>query len=360
MMKKIFFVLCLLLSLYLCTGCGKNEQVVDNTVYVKTQTIDYGASSNEDNYAGVVKGRYETNLAFQVSGKILSRNINLGDRVSAGDVLMVIDDKDIRQSVNAYDAQVEAAKSQLNLAQSNLARYEQLYAANAVSAQSLDQYQNAYDSALSAYNQAVAQATQGYNSLGYTQLVANANGVISSVSGETGQVVSAGQTVAVLIQDGEREIEIYIPENKIQDISIGQNATVDFWALKGTTVQGVVREISPIADAVAKTYKVRISLVNPPSDIQLGMTANVIFAGANNGDTNISLPLSALYQVENKTQVWIVNNASCVELKDINVISLGKNDVIVSGLNKGDVVVTAGVHKLYEGQSVKLADGDTL
>ena len=113
-MKKIFFVLCLLLSLYLCTGCGKNEQVVDNTVYVKTQTIDYGASSNEDNYAGVVKGRYETNLAFQVSGKILSRNINLGDRVSAGDVLMVIDDKDIRQSVNAYDAQVEAAKSQLN------------------------------------------------------------------------------------------------------------------------------------------------------------------------------------------------------------------------------------------------------
>lgn len=196
--------------------------------------------------------------------------------------------------------------------------------------------------------------------MGYTQLVANANGVISSVSGETGQVVSAGQTVAVLIQDGEREIEISIPENKIQDISIGQNATVDFWALKGTTAQGVVREISPIADAVAKTYKVRISLVNPPSDIQLGMTANVIFTGANNGDTNISLPLSALYQVENKTQVWIVNDASCVELKDINVISLGKNDVIVSGLNKGDVVVTAGVHKLYEGQSVKLADGDTL
>lgn len=165
--------------------------------------------------------------------------------------------------------------------------------------------------------------------------------------------------MAVLIQDGEREIEISIPENKIQDISIGQKATVDFWALKGTTVQGIVREISPIADTVAKTYNVRISLVNPPSDIQLGMTANVIFEGVNN-NTNISLPLSALYQVENKTQVWVVNDTSCVELKDINVISVGKNDVIVSGLNKDDVVVTAGVHKLYEGQSVKLADGDTL
>lgn len=359
-MKKIIFILCLLLSLYLCTGCGKNEQAVDNIAYVKTQTVDYGANSSEDNYAGVVKGRYETNLAFQVSGKILSRNVNLGDRVSAGDVLMVIDDKDIKQSVNAYDAQVEAAKSQLNLAQSNLARYEQLYAANAVSAQALDQYQNAYDSAVSAYNQAVAQATQGYNSLGYTQLVANADGVISNVSGETGQVVSAGQTVAVLIQDGEREIEISIPENKIQDISIGQDATVDFWALKGTTVQGVVREISPIADAVAKTYKVRISLINPPQDIQLGMTANVIFEDANISNKNITLPLTALYQVENKPQVWVVNDESNVELKDVQIVSLGKNDVVVTGLNKGDVVVTAGVHKLYEGQPVKLADGDTL
>ena len=83
-------------------------------------------------------------------------------------------------------------------------------------------------SALSAYNQAVAQATQGYNSLGYAQFTANANGVISSVSGETGQVVSAGQTVAVLIQDGEERLKYPFPENKIQDISIGQNATVDF------------------------------------------------------------------------------------------------------------------------------------
>ena len=91
------------------------------------------------------------------------------------------------------------------------------------------------------------------------------------------------------------------------------------------------------------------------------MTANVIFVGANNGDTNISLPLSALYQVENKTQVWIVNDAFLCGIKRYKCNIFGeKNDVIVSGLNKGDVVVTAGVHKLYEGQSVKLADGDTL
>lgn len=359
-MKNVW-ILCsvLLISVFLFTGCGKSDESVDNTVYVKTQKVASGMLDSSDNYSGEVKGRYETNLSFQVSGKILARNINIGDKVSAGDVLMVVDDKDIKQNVNSYNAQLESAKSQLSLAQSNLARYQQLYASNAVSAQELDQYQNAYNSALAAYNQASAQATEGYNNLGYTQLKADNAGVISNISAEVGQVVSAGQTVAVLVQDGEKEVEISIPENKIQTIHVGQKATVTFWALQNTDVEGIVREIAPMADAVAKTYKVRITLVNPPDNIQLGMTSNVTFSGINDNE-GIILPLSALYQTENKTQVWVVDSESKVQLKDIKVINLGKNDVTVSGLNKGDVVVIAGVHKLYEGESVKLTDGDTL
>ena len=359
-MKKLWiFSSILILSVFLFTGCGKSDESVDNTVYVKTQKVESGSLDRSDNYSGEVKGRYETNLSFQVSGKILSRNINVGDKVSAGDILMVVDDKDIKQNVNSYNAQVESAKSQLSLAQSNLARYQQLYASNAVSAQELDQYQNAYNSALAAYNQAAAQATEGYNSLGYTQLKADHSGVISSISAEAGQVVSAGQTVAVLVQDGEKEVAISIPENKIQTIHVGQKATVTFWALQNTSVEGIVREISPMADAVSKTYQVRITLVNPPDNIQLGMTSDVVFDDINN-NTGIVLPLSALYQTENKTQVWVVDSDSKVQLKDVKVTNIGKNDVTVSGLSKGDVVVIAGVHKLYEGESVKLTDGDTL
>lgn len=354
----IFISLCITI-LCLLTGCGKDEVVEDNPVYVKTQKAGSSTQSTDDSYSGTVKGRYESNLAFQVSGKIISRNVNVGDKVVAGDVLMVIDDKDIKQNVNVYNAQVEAARSKMNLAQSDLARYKQLYTVNAISAQTLDQYQNAYDSALAAYNQAIAQAEQGYNSLGYTQLIADKSGVISSTSGEAGQVVSAGQTVAVLVQDGEREIEIAIPENKIQTISIGQEAEVNFWALNNTVVRGIVREISPIADSVARTYNARITLVDMPDNIQLGMTANVVFA-TNNTSLGTTLPLSALYQIGNKAQVWIVNSDSKLELRDVTIESIGKNDVVVSGLNKDEVVVISGVHKLYEGESVKLLDGDAL
>ncbi len=360
MKQSIYAILSLFLFVCLFTGCGKNAQDVDNVAYVKTQKVTFGQSDVENSYSGSVKGRYETQLAFQVNGKLLAKYIKMGDKVHAGDVLMVIDDKDIKQNVNAYDAQVQSAKSQLTLAQSNLARYQQLYAANAVSAQELDQYQNAYDNAVAAYNQANAQAAQGYNALDYTNLVADTDGVISSITGEVGQVVSAGQTVAVLVQDGEKEVEISIPENKIQDITIGKNAEVTFWALKNTTVQGVVREISPVAEDVSRTYKVRISLTNPPQDIQLGMTANVVFSDISNHGNDVVLPLTALYQVENKSQVWVVNDESKVELKDVQVVSIGKNDVLISGLNKDDVVVTAGVHKLHENQSVKPVDGDTL
>ena len=129
MKYKVLWIF-LLLSIFLVTGCGKDEQAVDNCVYVKTQKVIYGNHDSEDSYAGTVKGRYESNLSFQVSGKILSRNVNVGDSVSAGDVLMSIDARDIQQNLNVFEAQVQSAKSQLDLAQTTLARYEKLYAAS--------------------------------------------------------------------------------------------------------------------------------------------------------------------------------------------------------------------------------------
>lgn len=360
-MKKqsIYLLIILLLCTSLFTGCGKNVQNDDNTVYVKTQKVTYGAVNDEDTYSGTVKGRYETNLSFQVGGKILSRNINVGDKVSAGDVLMTIDDRDVKQNVNAYAAQVASAKSQMDLAQSNLARFQKLYAANAISAQELDQYQNAYNNAVAAYDQANAQLDQSENSLGYTELIINNDGVISAINAEVGQVVAAGQTVATIVQDGDREIEIAIPENKIQSISVGQNAIVTFWALNNTQVQGVVREISPVADPVARTYKVRIAMSNMPQNVQLGMTASVAFMMSGAGNT-VTLPLSAIYQTGDTPQVWLVDGDMKLQLKEVNIVAWGKDDVEVTGLNQDDTVVTAGVHKLYEGEAVKLVDGDAL
>jgi len=355
--KLIAILLSILLMASLLSGCGKDNEE-QKPQLVKTQQVGEHDINVEGTYTGTVRGRYETNMSFQVGGRILNRNVQVGDHVNSGDVLMSIDPRDVVQQSNQGDAQVAAAKAQLDLAQSNLSRYQQLYAQEAIPAMVLDQYQTAYDSALAQYNQAVAGAATGHNALGYTALVASASGVISSVTAEEGQVVGAGQTVLTLVQTNELEVEINIPENHLGDVELGRTVQVSFWALKGVNVNGTVREISPMADSVSRTYKVRISIPNPPKGMQLGMTASVKCQerDRNNRD-GLVLPLSAIYQINDTSQVWVVDkNTDTVSLKDIKFEEIGNNSVRVMGLNVGDIVVTAGVHKLRQGQKVRLME----
>ncbi|MBQ9486279.1 MAG: efflux RND transporter periplasmic adaptor subunit [Selenomonadaceae bacterium] len=319
---------------------------------VKTVTASQAGKIMSDVYPAVVKGRYESNLAFQTGGRIISRDVEKGSFVSAGQVLMTIDARDAVQQLNAGESQVELCRSQLNLAKSNLERYAALYKENAVAAATLDQYQAAYDNAVAAYNAAVAQAEQARNVLNYTELTANADGVISTVNAEAGQVVSAGQTVLTLVQADELEVEIDVPENHLKNISIGKTADVTFWAVQGRT-QGVVREIAPMADSAARTYRVRLSLINPPPNIQLGMTAEVILNSADEITDAVILPLSAIYQTGNAAQVWIVTNENKVTLKNVTVENFSGNEVLVRGISTRDKVVAAGVHKLREGELVR-------
>ena len=266
---------------------------------------------------------------------------------------MEIDPKDINQTVNA-----NAAQSQLKLAENNLNRYRQLYEQNAISRAQLDQYQSAYDSAVAAVQQTSAQYMQGANQLGYSVLYANSAGVISAVSAEAGQIVSAGQAALTLVQDDDREIEINVPENRIEELRRAQLLRVTFWALPGVTADGKVREISPVADKISRTYKVRISLVNPPAEIKLGMTATVAAARPGSQQT-VSIPLSAIYQTGDTPNVWVVENGA-LSLRPITVGRFGDNQVeVLNGLQNGDVVVSAGVHKLREGQKVRVT-GDNL
>jgi RND family efflux transporter MFP subunit len=341
----------------LLSGCGKDNEE-QKPQLVKTQQVGEHDINVEGTYTGTVRGRYETNMSFQVGGRILNRNVQVGDHVNSGDVLMSIDPRDVVQQSNQGDAQVAAAKAQLDLAQSNLSRYQQLYAQEAIPAMVLDQYQTAYDSALAQYNQAVAGAATGHNALGYTALVASASGVISSVTAEAGQVVGAGQTVLTLVQTNELEVEINIPENHLGDVELGRTVQVSFWALKGVNVNGTVREISPMADSVSRTYKVRISIPNPPKGMQLGMTASVKCQERDKDNRDgLVLPLSAIYQINDTSQVWVVDkNTDTVSLKDIKFEEIGNNSVRVMGLNVGDIVVTAGVHKLRQGQKVRLME----
>ena len=348
---KLSAILMTLLVLSLFSGCNEEAAVEDKLPLVKTQLAGKTNINPESVYSGVVKGRYETNLAFQVGGQVLSRNAEVGDFVRAGDILMVINPRDVVQQTNQAEAQVSSAKAQLDLAASNLNRYTELFREGAVAASVLDQYQTSYTSAVAAYDNALATAAQSQNTLDYTNLTAEADGVISAINAEVGQVVAAGQTIATLTQMNELEVAIDIPESKITEIAINQPVTVTFWAINNE-VDGYVREIAPIANSSSRTFAVKISLPNPPPQMQLGMTASVTISSNSSAMSETTIPLAAIYQVGDKSQVWIVEDGK-TKLKDIEIKDFDGNDVLVNGLKNGDVVVTAGVHKLREGQSVR-------
>lgn len=346
-----------IISALLLGGCGEKAAPADDIPVVKTARVIARADAGASVYAGEVRGRYESQLAFQVGGRISARRVALGSKVRAGDVLFEIDAKDVRESANIGAAQLESARAQLSLAEANLKRYKALYEEDAVSAAMYDQYRINYNVAEASYKQAEAQFAQGSNALHYAKLTANSDGVISSVQAEIGQVVAAGQSVVTLVKSGELEVEINVPEHRLADMREGAPVTVSFWALRDLSVDGTVREVSPMAEAVGRTYKVRIQLIDPPPELQLGMTASV--TGAESGGPQaIFVPLPAIYQTDGQPQVWVVEEG-VVHLRAVTVEAFGDNQVkVTSGLADGETIVVAGVHKLREGQSVRLAAGD--
>lgn len=363
--RKLYYALAAIAGLCMIGGVLWKEhshppEVLKEVPVVRTAVVGAAGAPQGYTYSGEVRGRYESQLAFQVNGKIAKRNVQLGSTVQAGDILMQIDAKDVVQTVNNYSAQVYSAESQLQLAESNLKRYRELLEGGAISQSQYDQYANAYNVAVASVRQTQAQYAQGVNQLDYTLLKADKPGVVSGISAEIGQVVSAGQVIVTVVQDGEREVEISVPENRIEELRKAEKIQVSFWALPNVTLDGRVREISPMADQTTRTFKVRISLINPPPEMKLGMTATVSIAdGA--AQPAIRIPAAAVYQAGNATPaVWVVTEGT-VNLRPIQIGNYGNDNTVqvVSGLRQGERIVIAGVHKLTEGQQVTVG-GDSL
>ena len=330
---------------------------------VRTVTVGDQASVASATYPGEVRGRYESQLAFQVAGKIAARYVNVGDTVRAGQVLLSLDPKDVNQSVEATAAQLASARASYKLAADNAARYSSLYAQGAVSEAIRDQYATQLEAASAALRQAQSQANVSSNQLGYTQLISDTDGVVTALSGEVGQVVGAGAPIATVVRSGQREVQINVPEGAA--LKIGQKASISFWALPGVTASGYVREIASMADPVTRTYKVCVSVPDLPSTAKLGMTAKVELATsadcptttANDANATFLIPAQALYQVNNKTQVWLVRDKKA-QLADVKVNGYSGNQVLIEqGLSHGDKIITAGLAKLTPNQEVRLEEG---
>ncbi|WP_270279109.1 efflux RND transporter periplasmic adaptor subunit [Veillonella parvula] len=341
----------LLIGTAIISGCGSEKPPEDTSLKVRTITIGEESGTTDAGYAGTIHNKTETNLAFQIGGRVINKFVNVGDVVQAGQVIAQVNGSDTSAQVQNAEGAVKAAQSAYELAETNAKRYRELYAQQAISKLQLDQAENQLNATSAQLQQAQANLNLSSNQNSYTNLTAPDTGIITAFNIEAGQVVATGQSVGTLAAGHNPEAVIALPEQELSKIYVGSPATITFWALPDVTVQGVVREISPVPDPVARTYTVKITLQNAPKEVQLGMTVNANLSTTDS--TNISIPLTALVKDSNGNNAVYIIRDKKAHLVPIKTGEFGKNSVIVtSGLAKGDIVITAGTQQLQEGTAV--------
>jgi RND family efflux transporter MFP subunit len=311
------------------------------------------AGSNRSIFTGIVEARVQSDLGFRVGGKILERSVNVGQRVQKGQVLMRLDDVDLKLSFAAQQANVEAAQAKYIQANADEARYAVLVKSGAVSRQEYDQARATLDSAKAQLAAAEAQARVSNNSSEYAVLLADADGVIVRTLSEPGQVVAAGQTVIQLAHDGPREALINLPEGVRPDF--GTIASARLYG-RDQMYQARLRELSDAADPASRTFAARYVLEGEAASAPLGSTVTIgLLIKQTAGSGRVQLPVGAIHDRGNGPGVWIVDDKLEVKFRSVTIASIGKEEVVVSGgVQAGEKVVALGAHLLHEGQAVNL------
>lgn len=310
-----------------------------------------------ETYAGEVHARYESVLGFRIAGKLERRAVDVGARVRRGDVLAVLEPEDFHLQATRARAQVAAADADLALAQAELDRHVILLEKRYISRALYDARLNQRDAAKAQLESARAELAVAENQTGYSTLRADHDGVITAIAAEVGQVVAAGQPVVTLAQQGERDVLISVPESRVARFAPGQAVAIEIWAEDNARTTGRVREVAPEADSRTRTYDVRVA-IDPESTLaQLGMTARV-FLLAPTDAAELLVPMTALHEKAGTPAVWVLDaETRQVRLAPVTVVEYGERGVtLAAGLDPDAWIVTAGVHKLVEGQAVRPID----
>ncbi|MFZ0852585.1 MAG: efflux RND transporter periplasmic adaptor subunit [Hyphomicrobiaceae bacterium] len=341
-------------------GCKGEAAVSEETARpVKVAIVEAAPPARTLTYSGVVRPRIESALGFRVSGKIVERSVNVGDRVHVDQPIARLDEVDLKLAENSARAAVAAARSRRDVATDNLERAKVLLPKAVISQAAYDTRRNELDAAVAALESAEAQLLQAANAVGYATLKADKAGIVTGVTAEPGQVVNIGQSVIMIADASETEIALAVPEQDAGRLQIGQWAKVTLWAGPRLSIDGRIREIAGQADTASRTYPVRISVAAPPQ-MRLGMTATVALR-IEQETTPMLVPITALTEGASSPAVFVVDQDSkIVRRTSVALGGTSEDGVrIASGLSAGDMVVTAGVQFLRDGMRVRLMDERT-
>jgi len=341
------------------TGCDEKNVVEteESPVIrpVRAITVQPVTFSLSGSVTGTIEARAEADLGFRIAGKLIERKVDVGDRVRAGDVLARLDDQDQRNALRTSEADLAVAQAEQVQASNEEARKRELLK-NGNTTQVL------YDAALMSKRTAdakvvAAQAARqtSRDRVGYTELAADRDGIVTATGPDAGQVVEVGEMVVRIAQPEEREAVFNVAEAGIRAAPKEPVIEVALAGAPDITAMGHVREVSPQADPVTRTHTVRIALESPPDALRLGATVTGRLKQP--PAPVIELPGTAVVREAEQTFVWVVDPKDQTVRRRAVSTRPGPIDgpvVVTDGLAQGDIVVTAGAHSLAEGQRVRL------
>jgi len=354
--RKLFWPVLLLMAAILgLPACHKETEVRTPEVRpVRTVTVARQPAGETVVLTGHIEAENEAALGFRISGRMIERSVNIGDRVSPGQVLAGLDPQDERNGLRSAQANLSAAQGQLTQARNNFERQRRLQQRGVISKAEFDNAQEALQTAQARVDDAEAQVKLATDRLSFTELKADAAGSATATGARAGEVVQAGQMIVRIARQDGRDAVFDVPAQLLRSEPTTGEISVHLTEDPTVAAKGRVREVGEQADPVTRTFQVKVGLTDPPPAMRLGST--VTGSVELNSAPAITIPASALARVNQQPAVWIFDPASStVSMRNIDVLRFDPGTVVVShGLDSGDIVVTAGVQALHPGQKVRL------
>jgi membrane fusion protein, multidrug efflux system len=352
-------LLCALLFLpalaTLLAGCGPATKVkAPEARPVRAITVEKGEVGELVLLTGQIMAENEAALAFRIGGRIIERLAEIGDRVEPDQVLAKLDPQNELNALRSAQAALSAAQGQLVEVSNNFDRQKTLLERGSTTNLLFDQAQQALSTAQSQVDDTEAQLQIAKDRVSYTQLEANVTGAIIARGAESGEVVQPGQMIFQVARQDGRDAVFDVPAQMIRSALPDPKIVLVLTDAPSVTAMGRVRQVDPQADPVTRTFRVRVSLIDPPTAMRLGAT--VTGSMQLESTRGISIPASALTRINNRPAVWIVNPSNLtVSLHNVEVQRFDPGTVVIShGLEGGEIVVTAGVQALYPGRKIRL------
>jgi membrane fusion protein, multidrug efflux system len=347
--------LLVLVALVVLSGCSPElDTAAPQPRPVRTVTVEQRAAGATVTLTGRIEAEDEVALAFRISGRVLENDRKLGDRIEAGQVVARLESQNERNALRAAQANLVASQGQLTQARNHFERQDTLLKQGWTTQANHDQAKQALQTAESQVDAAEAQMKTAYDLVSFTELKADAPGVVTAVGPAAGEVVQAGQMILRVARRDGRDAVFDVPAQVIRTAPSDPRITVNLTDDPKVSTTGRVREIAPQADPVTRTFAVKVGLNDPPPAMRLGATVT----GRMEVDSVpvIEIPATALTKANSQPAVWIVDPANrTVSIRNVDVLRYDPARVAVSGgLTTGDVIVTAGVQALHPGQKVRL------